>query len=353
MNYKNTLFYFVLFIFISCAVKAPNEYDFVAQRKLSETVINTQLIKKNDNFKNYFMGSSYLAMLTDSKLGDALFQVTTGDVFRFYVKENSSTIHTWENFIDKPQRHALDESYSFGLVIGQSMDKIYYYNYHKKGRDFYRYSLGESKSILLTLKDIIVLSVVELTDKEELLVCGVYDNTLGFYIIDLKGNIKRDSKKIHLGYSPNGDPSTFGGKFYRYDNRLFYLFNNKSNIYEFNDKGVFSQEITTIDSFSFKHADNKTYSTRFDGLYQDLIVRDSIILVRTNLINSASNYLIFDRYNSLTAEYIDSVKVGLKEMDFNKFSYPIWTYMDKSGDYHLLFGAKYVSGEFIEYKICF
>lgn len=344
----------LLMFFISCGIIVPNDYDFLSNRKVSDKLIYAEAVSSSGNFQDSFEKDSYLGKLSESKLGDLLYQIISGDTRRFYIKEGKNRIHIWEGRDDKPELHELDKSYAFGLVIGQSKDNIYFYNSSKRGRDFCVYSLKSKNQKIISLKDLVIINVAELANENELIVSGVSQKSgLGFYVINKEGEVIRELKTISLKFDPNGDPSLFGGNFYTHGNTILYSFNNKSNIFVFNLNGEFLREIKTIDDFSFRDKSNKNYSSVFDGLYKELFIVDKTIFVRTNIVSTTNKFIVFDKYELLNGKYIESLKLRFKDLDFNKFSFPIWTLVSDSNAYHLLFGSRYTSGKFVEYKIQF
>lgn len=342
---------FLILSILACGLKKPNQYDFSSNRKFSEIQIHAELISANDNFKNYFEGEAYLSNLSEAKLGDLLFQKRSGNTYRFFVKENKYRMYSWAEPKDKPVKYELDNSYPLGLIIGQSKDKLYYLNTANKGKDFCTFSFSSRDQKITTLNNFIVIGVSQLANQDEELACGVYNKSIGFYIIDSEGFVKKELKKIALPFSPNGDPSVFAGTFYVFGDKIFYLFDNKSGIYAFDSLGNFIQEIATVDSFSFKHKSNKDYSSKFDVLYPDLLLKNDTIFLRTKILSTADKYIVFDRYSLSKAAYLDSFKLNLPGIDFSKYTYPVWTYLNEKGDYQLIFGTRYTSGEFTAYAV--
>ena len=342
----------IILLHIICFSCHGNGNNFLQEkRNFTSEPLLAEPIKSSDNFKNYFANEPYLASLSDAKIGDLVFQYNSGENNRFFLKENKFVFYSWQGQDIHPIEHEVDKSYPFGLLIGQSAEKLYFYNSANKGKDFATYSLQSKKTNIISLSELVVTNVAELGNMQEILACGVASDTLGFFILDAGGHIKKRLKSIDLPFSPNGDPGVYGGKFYSFGEQIFFLFNNKSSIFHFDNQGNFIQEIPTIDSFSFKHKSNKGYNPQFDGLYKDLMVKNDQLIIRTNFVSSKNKEIVFDTYAILDGKYRNSFHVKLPDLDFSKFSFPIWSYFSTNGEYNLLFGTKYTSGAFSSFKV--
>lgn len=355
MKYLITIYFLFAIFLISCGMKSPNDYDFFANRILTDEMIISKQINDKNDFQ-LLTEDSYLQSLQIEKFGDKLYQKFNGDIQRFFIKENKTKIHYWTSNSTNSKKFELKSNYDFGLVIGQSIDKILFYNANSRGRDFGVFNLLSKTFNRIELENLVVINATELDSiPGQYLVSGVRKakpfNKLGFYKINTDGKIDTIIKEFDLNFSPDGDPSLYNGTFYKYGQFLFFKFDNKSDIYEFNNYGTFVKEFNTIDQFSFKHSSNRTYSPKFDGLYNDILFNDGKLYVRTNIISTKNNYIIFDQYDAKTSAYIKSFKVSVPFMNFRSYGSPTWSFFDDEGLYHILFGNNFSSGRYKEYVV--
>lgn len=343
----------ITIFFNSCGFNTPEKFGFNDVRKFSNDSVSSKIIFKKDDFRDYFSQTPYLSLISDKKLGNDLFHYSSGDVNRFFIKKDKYELFYWEKPEIKPKHIKIDNSYPMGLIIGQTKQNIYFYNSISKGNSFCTTSLSDNKSFVTYLTNLIVININPIANNfNELLICGILKqqnkNILGFYKIDAFGNLKSIETQINLDFEPDGDPGVFGGTFYQIGNKTFYLFNNRSGIFVFTQEGKFLKEIETIDTFSFKHISNSNYSMKFEGLYKDLYFKSDQIYIRTNIVNTKNKYIVFDKYSLNAGKYLNSTKLFLKDIDLTKFSYPIWSFTDDNGSYHILLSTQYTSGQYSE-----
>lgn len=343
-------------LIVSCIHTEQENSTLYTKRKFIQQYVPSVVLKNRGDFQMEVSKGTYVTALSKAKFGDLFFQYNSGEISRFFVKENRAKIYYWEKPHNILASFQAPEPSAIGLIIGQSDQFIYHTDPQSRGKEFFVFSTVYNQSKLIILKELLILSVAPLdTANSQMIVCAVHKrntmNSLGFYKIDSSGQLLEEIKVIDLSFSPSGDPSLFNGRFYSFNQRLFFLFENRSNIFEFDKEGNFLREINTIDSFSFKHSSNKDYDSSLGGIYQEILVHDNLLYIRTNLVNRNLRRMVFDRYDLKQGTYLDSFKLSLKELDINLFSYPVWSYFDAVGQYHLLFGQQYQSGGYMEFEI--
>jgi hypothetical protein len=239
------------------------------------------------------------------------------------------------------------------LVIGQDEHSIYFYNSSTKGKSFGTYNLVSEKLNIVNFDGYTVISTAKLSKKPDVLLStGVKDEKLGFYLIDTLQQTQTLIKAIETKDPVNGDPGVYGGKFYVFQDRILYVFDNRSSFYEFDQDGRFVREITTIDTFDFKGKSNKAYNIQLEGLYKGLEIFDNILYVRTNIISTKNSYILYDRYDLVEGKYKDSFKLNF-DFDISQYSYPIFTNHLTADKFSLIFGDKYRSGRYAKITLFF
>lgn len=348
------------FIFFNgCGVKSPTNYSFFDVRSFKDgTDKYAEFVGEFDlKDEDITVKTPELSELSSTQFGDLFYQVSSGETQRFFIKTNQNSVFSWESLDQTPKKLNLTRSYPFGLVIGQSKEYVYFYNSPSKGRDFCKYSTLTGESDLIQLIDYRIIQLIELPlSTPKYLTCGVKQKgesqVLGFHLMSSDGNIVETLHSIPLDYEPNGDPSLYGGGFYQYNDKVIFMFDNRSGIFVFDETGVFLKEINTVDKFNFMHKSNDNYSPIFEGLYKEAIFLDNHIFIRTNILSSKNKYILFDSYSLSNGEYEGSFRVYFKDLDLDKYSTPIWTHWEEE-EFVFLFGTGYKSGEYSKFKIVF
>jgi len=343
-----------LVLLISCGLKSPSSFNAMEKRNI--IVCDALQIEGKTiygDLQNDLDSASYTKSLKPADFGDKLYQIANSVVERYYLKESNQQIHYW----DAPnlEHHTINVSkkYPFGLVIGQDDQSIHFYNSSAKGKSFGIYNLASNKLNIVEFDGYTVISTVNLIKQPDVLLStGVKDERLGFYLIDTLQRTQTLVKAIDTKDPVNGDPSVYGGKFYIFQDRIFYVFDNRSSFYEFDQEGRFIREIATIDTFDFKGKSNKAYNVQMEGLYKGLEIFDNILYVRTNIISTKNSYILFDRYDLVEGKYKDTFKLNF-DFDISQYSYPIFTNHLTDDKFSLIFGDKYRSGRYAKITLFF
>ncbi|WP_286775304.1 MULTISPECIES: hypothetical protein [Sphingobacterium] len=343
-----------LVLLISCGLKSPSSFNALEKRNI--VVCDALQIEGKTiygDLQNDLEAVPYTKSLKPADFGDKLYQIASSSVERYYLKESNQQVHYWD--VANLEHHMMDVSkkYPFGLVIGQDEHSIYFYNSSTKGKSFGTYNLVSEKLNIVNFDGYTVISTAKLGKKPDVLLStGVKDEKLGFYLIDTLQQTQTLIKAIETKDPVNGDPGVYGGKFYVFQDRILYVFDNRLSFYEFDQDGRFVREITTIDTFDFKGKSNKAYNIQLEGLYKGLEIFDNILYVRTNIISTKNSYILYDRYDLVEGKYKDSFKLNF-DFDISQYSYPIFTNHLTADKFSLIFGDKYRSGRYAKITLFF
>ena len=352
-------FLFLLLEFISNTIIGQTN-SILKNRIFSADSI--QLLQRGEisDLQTNFHLKPNILLMSPSQFADGVFMKHNGDLKRFFIKDNKNvlSILNTPNFELVTQK--IPDQYPIGVIIGQSSQNIFYVSPKDKGARFCQFNINDGTYKIITIKDFTVFAIAEIpNDNDYVLVCGVKKykdiNKLGFFKVDINNNRIVDEKHIiTLKHSPRGDLSTYSGTFYTMQNRLFFNFDLKSGIFEFDHLGTYIREIKTVDTFTFKKEDETIDCTKPAFGYQELIRSGEDLFVRTNLNNSKERYIVFDKYDLVKGVYKESVKIFYRSLPHNfKYRRVMGTYSDVEGNFHILMSKDngYENGKYFQVYI--
>ncbi|GAA0884120.1 hypothetical protein GCM10009120_27180 [Sphingobacterium siyangense subsp. cladoniae] len=311
-------------LFISCGLtNTPKTIEYGKSRNFDNNILKGVLLDEVD-FAQTYKGkdSTFDNLVLKGNFGEFFFQKRNGDISRFFYEQSrKSFILTYEP--DKIQRLPFSWDYINGLVIGQNKDNIFYSNPSSRNTVFYRCNLISKECKDFEIPNFTIISVLERNTAPNVLflygVLGEGNNRkLGFYTFDLKTQSLNPSYELKLNHIPDGDPGIYGGSFYDINDKIFYVFEDKNQILQFDKNLNFISCLQTPDNFQFKSDDPKQYNPKNQAFYKDLIIKDNFLYVLLNMVNSDKKYFYIDRFDLTSGIYERTYKIFV---DFDKDLY--------------------------------
>jgi len=339
--FKTTSSILIFFLITTFAYCQGN--NFLKKRIFQGEGVHFTVCDQVKDLQKIFFSDPQIALMRPSKFADAVFMKHNGDFHRYFLEDSRKrlSIVTMPNF--KFVQTELPSEYPLGLIVGQSANHIFYISHKDKGAGYCQININDGSYKITNFKGLKVFAIAEIpNDATHILVCGLRrvngNNKLGFYKVNMEDTSMVEEKYVlPLKHSPRNDIDTYSGTFHPFGDQIFFNFDLRSGIFEFDNDGNFVREIKTVDTFTFKKEDETIDCTKPTFGYQELLKKGEELLVRTNLVNAQKRYLVFDRYNLSRGTYQESIKLFFEALPHDyKYQRVFGTFTDTKGNYHML-----------------
>lgn len=347
-----------LFLISSCGrVATPKQSDYKMNRNFTESPVNIKAEAEIIDFKELFdKGYKASKEMKPSDFEDKFFHKYNGGSNLFMLKSSAEKVGYLDMDKGEGVGMKITSDNPFGLVIGQSKTKLYYYMGTDRGKSFYVYAFEDGSSKKISIADFIIINLVEIPNSNTILASGVHKRdgrpTLGLYKIDLNRSLVVESvREEELAKIPDGEPSVYGGQFYQYKNDILFAFNKRSSIYQLNKDGDFVRKIETPDIYVFpKETPINGCVEGFDNMNLNMFVKDRTLYTLTRYLDSKNKTLYFDTYDLEKGVYLTSWPLVL-DFDEEEYIFNRKLSFQTGNIINLLFPSSKTPGVYMNQKI--